>query len=71
MAARFTEVVVEHHAPATEIQQRGLDLRAVTMLEIGEQSLAETAERGAHLHEMAAWRVHARVLELNGDITEI
>jgi len=69
--ARFTEVVVERDAPATEIQQRGLDLRAVAMLEIGEQCLAETAKRGAHLHQMTAWSVRARSLELDGNFTEI
>jgi hypothetical protein len=69
--ARFTEVVVERDAPATEIQQRGLDLRAVAMLQIGEQCLAETAKRGAHLHQMTAWSVRARSLELDGDLAEI
>jgi hypothetical protein len=42
--ASFTEVVVERDAPATEIHQRGLDLRPVAMFEIGEQCLAETAK---------------------------
>jgi hypothetical protein len=71
VAARFTEVVVERHAPAMEIHQRGLDPGAVAMLEVGEQCLAETAKGRAHLHQMTARRVRARSLELDGDFVEI
>jgi hypothetical protein len=71
VTARFTEVVVERDAPATEIHQRGLDLRAVAIVEVGEQCLAETAKGGAHLHQMTARCIRAGPLEPNGDIAEI